>query len=347
MSDDFRRLLDFMQEPCFLLDLEGCIHAVNQAGRLLLGPSCKSDSLVPLLRSDLGAFHDYLRRATGSRSPLVGAVTIQSADGETHRLRTYAALFSEPATEGGEVLLLMRCILAKDDEFSVLARRITALNGEIRQRRKMEAELEIALRNSEALLGELHHRVKNNTQILLGMVAAERRDARERQLLAFLNAMYRRLVAIGAVQQVLYKGGRLSTVPARPLLHHLSEALAQEFGQGATLSLNIADLELSNDLAFPLAIMVSELLTNALTHGAGEGSGRIAVSLQPVGGELELLVTDSGPGLKGCQTGAGMSGLGMVRGLCKQTGGELRVSFDGGTCCAVRFDHGQWGAAHQ
>lgn len=346
MSDDFRRLLDFIQEPCLLLDLDGCVHAANQAARRLLGPALDSGDLGPLLRSDVGAFSDYLRRATGSRSPVLGAVTIQSADGMAQKLRTYAALFSEPGDDGPP-LLLMRCTPAKDDEFSVLAQRITALNAEVRQRRKTETDLEHALHNREALLGELHHRVKNNTQILLGMVAAARRDARDAELLAFLHAMYRRLVAIGSVQQVLYRGGRLSTVPARPLLHHLSEALAEEFGRGASLSLNVADVELSNDLAFPLAIMLSELLANLLTHGADNGSGKIAVSLQPAGGGLELLVADNGPEVKGCQADRGLSGLGMVHGLCKQTGGELRVTFDGGTSCAVRFDHAQWGTAIQ
>jgi two-component sensor histidine kinase len=347
VPDAFRRLFDFVQEPCLLLGLDGRIHAANQAARRLLGPGLESKPLGALLQSDANAFCDYLRRATASRSPVVGAVSVQDTEGRPQRLRAYAALFSEPG-EDGPTLLLMRCTFAKDDEFSVLARRIVALNAEIRQRRKAETELELALSNSESLLGELHHRVKNNTQILLGMVAAARRNAQESALLDFLNTMYRRLVAIGSVQQVLYQGGRLSTVPARPLVHHLSEALAEEFGQGATLSLDVAEAELSNDLAFPLAIMLSELLTNALTHGASEGGGRVSVSLQPAGGGLELLVADSGPGLARCQAArGGMSGLGMVHGLCRQTGGELRMSFDGGTCCTVRFGHSHWGTAIQ
>ena len=347
MSDDFQRLFDFVQEPCFLLDLDGCIHAVNRAGRRLLGAAAASERLGTRIQSDRAAFSDYLRRATASRSPLIGAVTLQADNGSPQRLRTYAARFSEPG-EDRSTLLLMRCTLANDDEFSVLARRITALNAEIRHRRKTEAELELALRNSESLLGELHHRVKNNTQILLGMVAAARREARDAELLAFLNTMYRRLVAIGSVQQVLYQGGRLGTVPARPLLHHLSEALVEEFGRGAALSLDVAEVELSNDLAFPLAIMVSELVTDALTHRAGGRSVGIGVSLQPVGGRLELLIADSGPQAKSCEAGrGGVANLGLVHGLCKQTGGELRVTFDGGTRCAVRFDHAHWGTAIQ
>jgi two-component sensor histidine kinase len=339
-TDAFSCAFNFVQEPLFLLDTEGCVEVSNHAAQRMLGEAANGD-IRRSLRSDPAAFCAYLRRATRSRSPLVGAATFIGADGRPVKTRTYAALFGEPA--GTRSRIILRCVPSQGDEFSVLARQIASLNCEIRQRLKAEAALASALQTREAVLGELHHRVKNNTQILMGMVAAARRAAETPELVAFLNAMYRRLIAIAAVQQLLYQGGRLTTVPARPLLHHLCETLAAEYGPDTGVALNVAEVELANDLAFPLAIMLGELAAEALARGQEAAPAKLAVTLSSADSALELIVSDSAP-TRGSGNGEGLeSSLAMVRGLCRQTGGKLAIASNRGTRCSIRFEGGNWG----
>jgi two-component sensor histidine kinase len=247
-----------------------------------------------------------------------------------------------PAGEGGTPLLLLR-LSEPDERFSALTRKIRELNEEIMARRRTQALLEQALGERDLLLRELHHRVKNNIHMLSGMLSAARREAAAPQAAAALEEASRRLAAVGAVHQMLYQGSDLRGVRGEEFVAKVATMVADASGAGGRLLVEAEPAEIGNDAAVPLALVLNELVANAVKHGirtdAAPGAIRVGLSAAR-DGEVELWVEDEGPGF---EPAAGVarraSGLGLVRGLMRQLGGTFSVERGrtGGARCAVRF----------
>jgi two-component sensor histidine kinase len=103
-----------------------------------------------------------------------------------------------------------------------------------------------------------------------------------------------------------------------------------------TMTLELENALLPNDLAFSLALVANELLTNAAKYGCNENQGTVRVSFRHAPGEVVLTVADDGPGFIVPAGGRASTGLGLVRGLCRQIGGRLEIaSHAGGTTARV------------
>jgi two-component sensor histidine kinase len=196
------------------------------------------------------------------------------------------------------------------------------------------------------LLKELNHRVKNNMQMLHALLCAAQRDAANAQAGAVLAGATQRVAAMAAAQQVLYEEHQPTSFKARDFLDSVCSSTSNAFAEGTLIEINEAEGVLSNDVAMPLALILNELLTNAVKHGmSASAEGAIRVGLADEGDSHRLWVQDNGPGfdLTG-QTRRRASGLGLVTGLTRQLGGTLEVDRIGGARCVVRFARG---AAHQ
>ncbi len=336
-TDAFRRLLEFLPEPVFVLDSAGRVEEANAAARALLGADPVGRPLADRLAGDAEATRVFLRRCAGSGRPLVGSLTLRTADGE-RRMPVQGAALGRPAP-GTAAGVVLRCRPEAASEFSILARKVDDLNREIRQRRRAQAALEEALRHKDMLLDELHHRVKNHTQMLLGMLSLSGRQTDSPELKAFIADLRARLQAIGAAQQLMYQAGQLEAVPARGFLERLCAAISESWPDSAELAAEAEDVVLRNDVTASLALIVNELAANALKHGLRFGPGRVVVALRRDGGELLLTVADSGAGWRTPPEDHRSSGLTLVRGLCRQIGGSFDIGSDAGTCCALRFPH--------
>ena len=91
-----------------------------------------------------------------------------------------------------------------------------------------------------------------------------------------------------------------------------------------------------NDLAFPLALIANELLTNAVKYADGPNAA-VSLSFVRIGDEAVLTVRDNGPGFAPSASGPSSSGLGLVRGLCRQIGGQFTLQSDAGAVAIVSF----------
>jgi two-component sensor histidine kinase len=331
-GDEFDALLQFLTEPVFVLSPAGDVLNANAAAHQLLGADPAGRNLADLA-ADGDAVTQYLRRCSGTTAPLLGALALRSVGGAELKLRTYGARLGgvEPPR------LALRCTPLKANEFSVLAQKVRALNAEIRERRRTQAALEETLRDNHVLFRELQHRVKNNIQSMLGMFSAARREARSPELRDFLEGASQRLLAIGAVQQLMYQAQQLDAVSAPDFVQTVCAAVRAGLGPEAEITARAVPEQLPNDAAFPLALILNELLTNAVKYGLRDGRGAISVVLDRQGDELELVVKDEGPGIMQDAPERRASGLGLVRGLCRQIGGRLDIGNQGGARCAVRF----------
>ena len=201
------------------------------------------------------------------------------------------------------------------------------------------AELRIAasLREKEVLLQEIHHRVKNNLQVISSLISMQARllgaDASRHALEECLT----RVQAIALIHEKLYQSNDYANVPFSAYAKNLAANVFHASGLAPgriTLELAIEDLALPVDKAIPCGLILNELITNALKHAFPDGrAGRIRVELGKVPGSgWRLAVSDDGRGLPPdieVRT-SGTLGLQLVRMLARQLKAELEVDSDHG-----------------
>ncbi|HSP25727.1 MAG TPA: histidine kinase dimerization/phosphoacceptor domain -containing protein, partial [Saliniramus sp.] len=327
-------LLEILTEPAFVLAPDSRVIHANRAARRILGVDPRERSLCEFAGSSTTSLLPFLARCSGTSSQLIGATVLKTADGSERKFRAYGSRLPDREQK---VRIALRCIATATDGFSVLARQVRDLNKEVMLRTRAQAHLEESLRHNEILLRELHHRVKNNIQMIHGLFAAAQRETSSDEIRSFLDTAINRLVSIGTAQQILYEAQELESVSTQVFIRALCDALGVTFGASFELDCKVSDGRLSSETALPLALIVNELLTNAMKYGKSGGVARVEVSLDDSDGEWLLVVRDHGPGMPEQVSERRASGLGLVRGLCRQIGGAMAIESRSGTIVSVRF----------
>jgi two-component sensor histidine kinase len=179
------------------------------------------------------------------------------------------------------------------------------------------------------LAQEIHHRVKNNLQTVASLLRLQARaegvDPRKA-----LGDSVNRILAIAAVHEELTEH-REDVVDLAELVDRLRATLVQGLVAGKTVTATLAPVELAGQRATALALVFSELLSNALEHGGD----RIGITLQADGSDIALAVADDGSGMADELDGTGMS---IVRALVRdELGGTLELANEPGLRAEVRF----------
>ncbi len=213
---------------------------------------------------------------------------------------------------------------------------------DLTERKRNEDRLRASLREKEALLREVHHRVKNNLQIISSLVSLQTRGIADQAALAPLREVVDRVRSIALVHDRLYRSEDLARIDLADYVRRLVEELWRVYG-GASDRTVQARLELEPvllpvDVAVPCGLMLNELLTNALKHAFdGRPSGEVAVSLRvDQEGSVRLSIRDDGVGLPpGLDLGDSPTlGLQLVQTLATQLGASVEVESSHG----ARFD---------
>lgn len=206
------------------------------------------------------------------------------------------------------------------------------------------AELTDALAQRDLLLREVYHRVKNNLQMVDGLLVMQSRQTSNPESRQAIQGLRDRVYALGLVHHQLMGSQDLKTFDIAPFLEELSANLVQGgASQDVALSIKAIPLDVGLDFAIPLGLLVTELVTNSLKHAFSDGPGRIEVEFTRSGdGTLLLVVSDNGQGYG--ETGPPSRGrkpalgLGIIDGLVAQLKGTLDVkSQAGGTRTDIRI----------
>jgi PAS domain S-box-containing protein len=188
------------------------------------------------------------------------------------------------------------------------------------------------------LLNELNHRVKNNMQMLQILLEAGAQRAESSEAREVLEEASGRIMAMAAAQRVLYTTPDATRFDAHDFLNTVCEAAKQTFPQELDIDYEADAIRLSNDAAMPLALIVNELLTNAVKYGLnGRTAGTIRVRLRREDDSFLFYVEDDGPGFDLQMVQQRSSGLKLVQGLARQLGGRFEVTSGSATRCSVRF----------
>ncbi len=163
--------------------------------------------------------------------------------------------------------------------------------------------IELALKDRETLLKEIHHRVKNNLQVVSSLLSLQGREISDEKALNAVNETRHRVKSMALIHQFLYGEGDLKSIDMKTYVKELSKSLFNAYRvdhDTVELRLNVEDIHLDVDTALPLGIILNELITNALKYAFPDGAeGEIAVSLQVADGALILQVKDNGIGHNG------------------------------------------------
>jgi PAS domain S-box-containing protein len=212
-----------------------------------------------------------------------------------------------------------------------------AAQDELARRTVVEAQLQTSLREKEVLLREIHHRVKNNLQIVSSLLNLQLRVVDDPHLRALLQDCRQRIQAMALIHEALYQADDLSRVPFEVYVRRLAARLLRAYEvvpRHIRLTIHADHLALDIDKAAPCALIFHELLSNALKHGFPAGRpGTIDVGLHCTSYQFIMWVRDNGvgvpPGLDWQHTHT--LGLKLVSMLGEQLGGHLVLEREGGT----------------
>ena len=200
----------------------------------------------------------------------------------------------------------------------------------LRRDERTRAQLEVTLEQNKMLLREVHHRVKNNLQVVGSLISLQEGASRESK-----DELNRRIRAISDVHELLYISDEFSRVDLAQYLRKAVEGLKQSYGAPVTVQFDLVTLYATIELAMPLALIVSEVASNALKHAfPGGRAGTLTVTLNGGdGSRAHLSIQDNGVGFD-TKTPAKGLGMKLLAGFCQQIGAEYRFQNLDGT----RFD---------
>jgi PAS domain S-box-containing protein len=216
--------------------------------------------------------------------------------------------------------------------------------ADITERKQMEEELKASLREKEVLLKEIHHRVKNNLQVISSLLDLESSYLKDQQTHELFKASQNRIKSMALIHEKLYQSQDLSRIDfteyIRKLIDHLVRSYRIKPG-AITVKITAAEMFLGIDTAIPCGLIVNELVSNSLKHAFPTAkSGEICIDLHAnTDGTIVLIVSDNGVGLPrdfDFRTTESL-GLQLVNILVDQLNGTIAHTNINGTTFTITF----------
>lgn len=192
----------------------------------------------------------------------------------------------------------------------------------------------------EFLLKEIHHRVKNNLEIVSSLLSLQSAQINDPNILDVMSESQHRVHSMGMIHQKLYMGKNLAAVEMKDYFINLSNYIIDAFSaeNHVTIDVKMNALELDVDMAIPIGLIVNELFTNALKYAfPDKRKGNILISLKEMGTMLHLEVTDNGIGKKEGDTNGTGFGTQLIELLTKQLDGKMVLNINKGTSVSIQF----------
>jgi PAS domain S-box-containing protein len=336
VEERFRDIVDSVQDyGIFMLDPDGCFATWNRGAQRIYGYE-PSD----LLGKHFSTFWTEDERERGRpQAELDNARRAGRCVHEAWRVRKDGSRFWVNAT-----ITAMYAPDGSFEGFSGVTRDVTMLREHEEELRAKQLALAQSLKEREVLLQEIHHRVKNNLQVISSLINMQARRLERGAARDALEECQTRVLAIALIHEKLYESKDYSEVRFAEYARSLAGTVFHATGvspDGITLLLSIDDLALKIDRAIPCGLIINELITNALKHAFRDRrNGTIWVGLTSADpGRLRLTVRDDGFGLPaGFEVDSVNSmGLQLVTTLCEQLAGTLEVTCNPGACFQLTF----------
>ena len=215
---------------------------------------------------------------------------------------------------------------------------------DITERKKAEEKIKASLKEKEVLLREIHHRVKNNMQIVSSLLRLQSAKVEDKKTQEILKGCQNRIRTMALIHEKLYQSKDLAKINFAQYIDGLAVHVFQSYGVDSNLVAVKTDLEevlLDLNRAIPCGLIINELLSNSIKHAFPEGKkGEILVKLHSDKKDMiTLVVSDNGIGLPDNIDfrKAQSLGLQMVNDLTRQIGGTIKLDRKAGTAFTIKF----------
>ena len=218
--------------------------------------------------------------------------------------------------------------------------------SDITERKRDDVNLHLALEEKTALVQEIHHRVKNNLAIMVGLINMQAHQIKHPEALAALTDTKARLFSMSLLHEMLYSAGRMDQVEIQSYIQRLCGHISQSHGLSAR-GIQIqnspsAPLKVGVDQAVPCGLIISELISNTIKHAfPNDRQGKVTVDMVLTAPDIVTLrVTDDGIGLTDDHLKIDQIstlGLSLVDALTRQLRGTLVIQRGLGTTFEIRF----------
>ena len=277
-EEKYRTLFETLSLGIFIIDQEtGQILDVNDAATHIYGYS--REEWLNMKNTDVSAEPDKTREATIDLPEYIPVRYHKKKDGTIFPIEMVISTFM---LKGRQVVI--------------------ATSQDITERKKAEEQIRASLAEKEVLLQEIHHRVKNNMQIISSLIKLQSRHIKDEKALEFFKSTRNRIRSMAIIHEKLYKSKDLAGVDFAGYIQTLTKHLINVYGidsKAIKININIKDVLLNINTAIPCGLIINELLSNSLKYAFPDGKkGEISIAIHPLDkNEMELIVNDNGVGL--------------------------------------------------
>ncbi len=243
------------------------------------------------------------------------------------------------------------CAPIKDDRGNIIG--VVLIFRDITERRRAEAQIRTSLEEKEVLLKEIHHRVKNNMQVVYSLLNIQAENIKNKNVLNMLKKAQNRIRSMALIHEKLYQSKDLAKIEFGDYIRKLATGLFHSYGidiESIRLKICVANIYLDIYTAIPCGLIINELVSNSLKHAFPDGigekgtsrkEGRINISMSlNSDNKLKLIVSDNGIGFPKDLDfrNTGSLGLQVVNTLVEQLEGSIKLRRHPATSFKIEFN---------
>lgn len=329
-EEKYRTIVDNIEDGYFETDLSGNFTFVNPAVERILG--YPEEALLDMNNREYMDEQNAKKVFNAFNEVYDSGEPMKSFDWELIR------------NDGRRIFVEASFNLKKDAEGEPVGFR--GIVRDITSRKEREEKIKNSLKEKEVLLGEIHHRVKNNLAVISGLLFLQAEKTETKTGRNLLQQSQGRINSMAIVHELLYENHNFSSIdPGKyieQLITHISSNLSAR-DKNITTNIHTGDMQLDMNIAIPCALIINELLTNAYKYAfpeRDEGTIDVRIYREEDSKVNVIEVVDDGVGIPDSQiAGDGEEGLGMhlVRILTQQLRGELSISNKEGSRFVITF----------
>ena len=221
---------------------------------------------------------------------------------------------------------------------------LVGIAQDITQKKELERKLQQKNQENELLLKEIHHRVKNNLQIIVSLLNLQFNTIEDGKVFDALSKSKERISSMALIHNRLYQSNNLATIEFGEYIGDLTQSISESYrpNQNIKLVSKHSDAVFSMDLAINLGLIITELVTNAYKHAfKSKKQGEIAVEIAELNNSrYRLVIKDNGDGMaSNREKDTSSFGLELVDALVEQIDGTISVEAEDGVKYAIEFEN--------
>jgi two-component sensor histidine kinase/PAS domain-containing protein len=281
----------------------------------------------------------------GSKISLLGVHERVEAEIAAAITERHSRIFESHFVNGEVDLWISTTLTPIYDENTQELRKLLFVDADISATKKMQEQIQRSLREKDVLLKEIHHRVKNNLQIIISLLNLQSGYIKDAATLKAVKDGQLRVRSMALVHEKFYQAEELLEINFGEYIDKLCQYLYQAYGDRTDrikIKLNVDPVGLDMDTAMPCGLLVNEIVSNSYKYAFPDGySGSITIDFHRLDGAVQLKIQDDGIGLPAGFLFESAESLGMqlIQALTSQLDGNVEVDRKNGTAFSVIFPY--------